>query len=166
MTVIKIKWIVYERETILILLRAELKILEGLTKMMRVLKSNINAFKLNDKRQEIFISVISELGGMLAQINVKGKEILYLNSDLLGKKDIMAGGFPYLFPICGSITDGKYLIKDEEFHMPQHGFTRNMPWKVVSNVTNEKSITMIITHNEQSLDFYPFKSSENEDYFY
>jgi len=65
-----------------------------------------------------------ERGGLLTRFSVDGEELLYLDeSTLADPTKNVRGGIPILFPIAGKAGAGSPL--------KQHGFARNLPWRVV-----------------------------------
>lgn len=71
------------------------------------------------------------------------------------KSDIWARHAPILFPIIGKIKDNTYRINDNTYNLTQHGFARDMDFKVVEN-TNDK-IIFKLTYDEETLAKYPYK---------
>lgn len=62
---------------------------------------------------------------------------------------------PILFPFVGQVKEGKYVFEGEEYHISQHGFARDMQFKIANQTNN--SITYRITHDDETLAKYPFK---------
>ncbi len=62
---------------------------------------------------------------------------------------------PILFPIVGRLKNDQYTYQGKTYHMGQHGFARDMEFKVEKK-TNE-SITFLLTDNEATRKVYPFK---------
>ena len=44
---------------------------------------------------------------------------------------------PVLFPIVGSVWEGRYRVGDKEFALGQHGFARDMEFTLVSESETE-----------------------------
>ncbi len=61
---------------------------------------------------------------------------------------------PVLFPLCGSLLDGKYTSRRKEYKMGKHGFARDMEFEV-SNIS-DTSVTMTLSANEKTMEMYPF----------
>ena len=74
---------------------------------------------------------------------------------MIGKKAIR-GGIPLVFPQFGQPkdTDGNLVLPK----LSQHGFARNSMWKLDrKNVSTEGgTVTLSLTHNEQTLGMYIF----------
>ncbi len=61
---------------------------------------------------------------------------------------------PVLFPIVGSLWNGTMRVGDEEFHMGQHGFARDMDFEFVDD--DADSLTYILRSSEETLQMFPF----------
>lgn len=99
-----------------------------------------------------------ERGGILLQLTLQGKEILYLQEETFADptKNIR-GGNPVLFPICGPLPNNEYQFKGHTYTMRQHGFARNKAWDVVDQASNWA--TLHLRDDEETLEQYPFHFS-------
>lgn len=95
------------------------------------------------------------------KINPKGAELLSVfnhenQTEYMWSADATFWGksSPVLFPIVGALKDNLYCFEGNEYHLPRHGFAREREF-VVEN-TDDKSVTFLLTHNEESLKVYPF----------
>ena len=61
---------------------------------------------------------------------------------------------PVLFPLVGGVKDGIYRVDDREYPMGQHGFARDMEFKLKSQVAHE--IWFTLESNENTLKKYPY----------
>ena len=61
---------------------------------------------------------------------------------------------PVLFPIVGSLWNGKCRIGGKEFEMSQHGFARDMDFTLVSKTDNELWYRLV--SDESTMRKYPF----------
>lgn len=61
---------------------------------------------------------------------------------------------PVLFPLVGGLRGGVYRLGDREYSMGQHGFARDMEFKLKSQVANE--IWFTLESNEETLRRYPY----------
>lgn len=120
------------------------------------MNGNVKVFKIKDSASGTTAEVIPEFGALMTSLCVNGKEIFYTNPDFMGSGNVRAGGFPVLFPICGSLKNKKYSVDAKTYDMPNHGFTRSMQWGVDGEKTTEKSITMVLVSNEETKKYYPF----------
>ncbi|NJB87444.1 galactose mutarotase-like enzyme [Lewinella marina] len=72
-----------------------------------------------------------------------------------GDPDVWAGTAPVLFPIIGSLKDGKTTIDGKEYRIPKHGLIRhNDQLEFFSKV--EDRIIFRLCSNEDTLERYPF----------
>lgn len=62
---------------------------------------------------------------------------------------------PVLFPIVGTLKNNTYTINNIPYHLPRHGFARDMEFNLISK-TNESAIFSIQSNNE-TLKVYPFE---------
>lgn len=94
-------------------------------------------------------------------IKRKGAELCSLrpvNSDLeyiwQAEAAVWARHAPVLFPIVGKLRANKYYWLGNEYHLPQHGFARDMDFSCISHSTCKAEFEL--THNEISRLNYPF----------
>lgn len=72
-------------------------------------------------------------GGMATRFRVGQVPVLAMDdATLLDPTKNVRGGAPVLFPTAGRLKDDQY----GSFEMKQHGFARNLPWKVVRRDTD------------------------------
>lgn len=62
---------------------------------------------------------------------------------------------PVLFPIVGTLKNNTYTINNTSYHLPRHGFARDMEFNLISK-TDESAVFSIQSDNE-TLKIYPFK---------
>ena len=62
---------------------------------------------------------------------------------------------PILFPIVCSVNNDTYTVDGKDYHLPRHGFARDMMFTVVS-LTSEKA-TMALHDSEETLKVYPYR---------
>lgn len=61
---------------------------------------------------------------------------------------------PILFPIVGKLKNDEYSYQGKTYHLGQHGFARNMEFKLEEQ-TKEK-LTFLLTDTPETLEVYPF----------
>lgn len=61
---------------------------------------------------------------------------------------------PVLFPICGTLRDGKYVYEGREYKMSAHGFARKTDYCVREHTDNK--LVLYITDTEETIKMYPF----------
>ncbi|MBQ0099508.1 MAG: aldose 1-epimerase family protein [Firmicutes bacterium] len=91
------------------------------------------------------------MGGELTSIYGKTTGFEYLWQ---GNPEFWKGRAPIMFPICGRLTDGKYIYRGKEYEMNLHGFPRKMTLNVIENTSN--TLAFNIKSNEETLKIYPF----------
>ncbi len=62
---------------------------------------------------------------------------------------------PILFPIVGSLRNGKYKLNGKTYELGNHGFSRTSEFKLVDKT--DKSIEFELRYSEDTLKCYPFK---------
>ena len=62
---------------------------------------------------------------------------------------------PILFPIVGTLKNNTYTINEKEYHLPRHGFARDMEFQLIDKTEN--SATFSLQSNEETLKKYPFE---------
>lgn len=104
------------------------------------------------------LEILPERGGIITSWRVENQEILYLDEERLANPQLsIRGGIPILFPICGNLPDNTYTLNGKQYTLKQHGFARDLPWKVSARVTQDKdSLTITLSSNEQTHAVYPF----------
>jgi galactose mutarotase-like enzyme len=61
---------------------------------------------------------------------------------------------PVLFPIVGTLKQDTYLFNEQPYHLPRHGFARDMIFSAKAQTGS--SIELTIAHNTATLEKYPF----------
>lgn len=62
---------------------------------------------------------------------------------------------PILFPLVCSVENDTYRVEGKEYHLPRHGFARDMEFTLISQ-TDDK-VTMALHESEETLKNYPFR---------
>lgn len=116
-------------------------------------------YVLSDDSTKAIAEIVPERGGMVTRWQVRGQEILYLDRDRFAQPELsVRGGIPILFPICGNLPGNTYSDEGQSYTLKQHGFARDLPWRVVEQSTaGQASLTLALESNEQTLAVYPFE---------
>ena len=61
---------------------------------------------------------------------------------------------PILFPLVCSVNDDTYRAEGKEYHLPRHGFARDMEFTLISQ-TDDK-VTLALHESEETLKVYPY----------
>jgi len=104
------------------------------------------------------LELVPERGGIVTRWQVGGKEILYLDGERFANPDLsVRGGIPILFPICGNLPDNTYTHAGSAYHLKQHGFARDLPWRVsAQSQDNPLSLTLTLNSSDRTRAVYPF----------
>lgn len=101
------------------------------------------------KNEQISI-VVAELGAELQSIkDAEGREYLWQ-----GDPNFWPRRSPILFPLVCSVENNTYRVEGKEYHLPRHGFARDMEFTLISQ-TDDK-VTMALHESEETLKNYPF----------
>jgi len=94
------------------------------------------------------------------EVDTQGAEMVKLSTtsgrDYLwdGNPDTWARNAPVLFPIVGKLINNSYKLGEETYYLPQHGFARDVAFKLVSQSENE--LEFVLHETENTLKVYPF----------
>jgi len=70
---------------------------------------------------------------------------------------------PILFPIVCSVNDNTYRVDGKEYHLPRHGFARDMEFTV--NYQSENDVSFLLEYSEETLKVYPYRFKLGIRYF-
>lgn len=62
---------------------------------------------------------------------------------------------PVLFPIVGSLKDNEYSYNNKTYHLPRHGFARDMDFNLIDK--KDDAITFSLKSSPETLKIYPFE---------
>lgn len=102
-------------------------------------------------------------GNLRATVQTKGGELVsFRDGDGLeyiweGDPAFWSGQNPILFPVVGSLKDGKVDIGGKRYEMGRHGFARGMEFTPVDR--GEDFATLELRESEETLERYPFPFS-------
>jgi galactose mutarotase-like enzyme len=95
-------------------------------------------------------ATINSFGAELCSLkNNENKEYIWEGNPVFWGKHS-----PILFPIVGTLKNNSYQYNETEYHLPRHGFARDMDFELVNK--KENSVTFSIQSSEESLKVYPF----------
>lgn len=99
--------------------------------------------------------IVPAHGGMIAQIDLEGKEILHIDRKQLETAPMAAGGMPILFPFSSKTREDTYFLNGKQYHMPMHGLVKNDVFAVAEV---RKDRVRLWTENSPSWkeQYYPF----------
>lgn len=93
---------------------------------------------------------ISEIGAELKSIKHNGTEIMWQ-----GDPNFWAGTAPIVFPICGLLPEGKFVLNNKEYSIGQHGFIRFETFEIES--ISDTSVTLLSKSSAETLKNYPWE---------
>jgi galactose mutarotase-like enzyme len=99
--------------------------------------------------------------GFSATINYHGAELVSFRSPS-GKEYIWNGDpeywgkhSPVLFPVVGTLKKNSFTYKGTEYHLPRHGFARDMEFSLTHHSDNQAVFSL--QFSEETLAKYPFR---------
>ena len=107
------------------------------------------------------MKIILSNSELTATINSFGAELISLknnsNREYIweGNPDYWGKHSPILFPIVGSLKNNSYRFNNSIFHLPRHGFAREMNFDIIEQ-SNEKVI-FSLKETAATIEKYPFK---------
>jgi galactose mutarotase-like enzyme len=115
-------------------------------------------YLLRDEGASSSLEVVPARGGIITRWQVRGQDILYLDTNRFADPSLsVRGGIPILFPICGNLPNNAYQQGDKTYSLKQHGFARDLPWKVIGQDTlTNASLTLELTSDNITRSVYPF----------
>ncbi len=106
---------------------------------------------MEELKNEYLTIKVAETGAELQSIkDAQGKEYLWQ-----GDPNFWPRRSPILFPIVCSVENDTYFAEGKEYHLPRHGFARDMAFKLV-NRTPER-LTFALHDSEETLKVYPYR---------
>lgn len=114
---------------------------------------------LKDLESDSRVEIVPERGGIVTNWKIQGQNILYLDQERFKNPSLsVRGGIPILFPICGNLPDNIFYFEEKKYILKQHGFARDLPWKVIGqSQDNCARIILSLKSNQQTLEVYPFE---------
>ncbi len=102
------------------------------------------------------LRLVPERGGLVTGWNCGGREMLYLDAERFADPALsVRGGIPVLFPICGNLPGDRLTLPQGEFHLPQHGFARDLPWQLQELAAGD-GIALVLEDSPESRSQFPF----------
>lgn len=95
---------------------------------------------------------VKEKGAELCSLRHKKNGLEYVWN---ASPDVWARHAPVLFPIVGKLKNDTYTFNGEKFSLPQHGFARDLNWKVLGKV--DSRLSFVLHQTAETLSKYPFE---------
>lgn len=100
-------------------------------------------------KNDVLTVEVKEHGAELASIRKGSTEYLWQADPAFWGRHS-----PVLFPIVGSVWDKRYRVDGKEYELGQHGFARDMDFKLVEG--NENEVRYCLESSEETLKKYPY----------
>lgn len=105
-------------------------------------------------------------GIITIRVKAHGAELASLRSNATGREYLWQADpafwkrhSPVLFPIVGSVWDGKYRSHDQQFELGQHGFARDMDFKLIEDEADAEGnpqLLYVLRSGPDTLKKYPY----------
>lgn len=92
---------------------------------------------------------VDEVGAQLHRLSSQGIDYLWPGDPNSWKRQA-----PVLFPFVGRLKDDQYSYQGHIYHQTQHGFARDMIFKIIEETAS--SVKLSLTDNDQTRSVYPF----------
>ena len=100
-------------------------------------------------KNDILTIAVDNHGAELTSINKNGIEYLWQADPAFWKRHS-----PVLFPIVGSVWEGKYMVEGKEYSLGQHGFARDMDFELIDK--GPARLAYRLESDAQTLEKYPW----------
>ncbi len=101
-------------------------------------------------KNEVLAVRVAEMGAELQSVkDSEGREYLWQAGEQWPRHS------PVLFPIVCSVNNNIYVVDGKEYHLPRHGFARDMEFSVIRQT--EEKVTLALHESEESLKVYPYR---------
>jgi galactose mutarotase-like enzyme len=121
-------------------------------------KDALESIVLHDRIAKARVAIAPSRGGMITRFDLDSEPVLFLDeATLRDPSKNVRGGVPILFPIAGKLAGETLTLDGRSFPMKQHGFARNLPWKVeAESARDDASVTLVLRDDESTRAQYPF----------
>jgi galactose mutarotase-like enzyme len=123
-------------------------------------EANIPTVVLSDSDSASRAVLAPARGGMLIELAVAGRELLYLDRKTFEDKAAnVRGGVPVLFPSPGKLASDAWGWRGARGALKQHGFARNLPWEVAAIGTGTDDgawAKLALTSNDATMTAFPW----------
>ena len=114
-------------------------------------------WEFSDPSSGDLLRLVPERGGLISGWCCGEREVVYLDLErFLDPAQSVRGGFPVLFPITGGLPNNELPLPQGTFTLPQHGFARNLPWRM-DPLADGRGVALELTDTAEPLQAYPFQ---------
>lgn len=115
----------------------------------------MKTIRIHDKNNILCGEIYPDYGGMLGHLRYRGKDILYLDEQMLPLSPLLAGGCPVLFPFPSKTAEDHYRLNGRDYSMPFHGLVKYGTF--AAGQISEESASIYTTGSEVTKkENYPF----------
>lgn len=119
---------------------------------------DLSTVELRDHHAGSVAALCPERGGMATRLHIAGDELFFLDDDSF--RDTarnVRGGNPVLFPSPGKLHDDRWARDGHHGAMKQHGFARNLAWRVADTHTADAaSVTLTLQDDDLTRAMFPW----------
>jgi galactose mutarotase-like enzyme len=109
--------------------------------------------------EHVTVKVLPQRGGLVAELIVRGVDVLYLDpATLFDPTKNVRGGIPVLFPFAGKLDNGTLALTGTK--MAQHGFGRNKPWQIADGGSSWFRMTLAADADTRAQFPYEFTAEQ------
>ena len=101
-------------------------------------------------KNDVLEVAIDPVGAQLRSVKDKSGTEYMWHAD----PEVWGKSAPVLFPICGTLKDGKYILEGKEYELMPHGFAKQMDFMVREH--GDDYIKLYITDTEETRAMYPY----------
>ncbi len=114
--------------------------------------------ELNDDDTRSLVTIAPERGSIVTRFRVGDQDLLFMDeSTLTDPTKNVRGGIPLLFPSPGRLTGDRFERAGRSGSMKQHGFARDVAWKVDALSTRDAAeATLVIESTDATRAMYPW----------
>ena len=114
-------------------------------------------WEFSDPSTGDLLRLVPERGGLISGWCCGDREVVYLDLErFLDPAQSVRGGFPVLFPITGGLPNNELPLPQGTFTLPQHGFARNLPWRMEA-LADGRGVALELSDTAETLQAYPFQ---------
>jgi galactose mutarotase-like enzyme len=98
---------------------------------------------LTDSQTGAIATIEPARGGIVTRFDIGDRRVLFMDAATLrDPTKNVRGGIPVLFPSPGKLTGDAWSYAGHRGAMKQHGFARNLPWRVVQSSASAATLTL------------------------
>ncbi len=124
-------------------------------------EGTLETVELRDEQSRSMARLSPSRGGLVTRLSLLGNHLFFLDeSTLRDTAKNVRGGNPVLFPSPGKLEGDAWSYQGKKGSLKQHGFARNLPWEVASDVTapqkDDARVTLRLVSNDETRAAFPW----------